>query len=98
MLIQDQFGIIQNIQTSPIPQTSFLVGTFFVASYSNIAVNTNSNLNCLVRLQMNPKVPTTRQFAHDAFFTMTASLQAAAVEIGLCWAWSNGYLPMRDYS
>ena len=47
---------------------------------------------------MNPKVPTTRQFAHDAFFTMAASLQAAAVEIGLCWAWSNGYLPMRDYS
>ena len=29
MLILDQFGIIQNIQTSPIPQTSFLVGTFF---------------------------------------------------------------------
>ena len=29
MLIQDQFGIIQNRQTSPISQTSFLVGTFF---------------------------------------------------------------------
>ena len=28
MLIQDQFGIIQNLQISPIPQTSFLVGTF----------------------------------------------------------------------
>ena len=24
----DQFGIIQNLQISPIPQTSFLVGTF----------------------------------------------------------------------
>merc|ERR1712008_51500 len=41
----------------------------------------------LHKYKMNPKVPTTRQFAHDAFFTMTASLQAAAVEIGLCWAW-----------
>ena len=28
MLILDQFGIIQNLQTFPIPQTSFLVGTF----------------------------------------------------------------------
>ena len=64
--------------------------------HANIILN--SNLNCFVCSQMNPKVPTTRQFAHDAFFTMTASLQAAAVEIGLCWAWSNGYLPMRDYS
>ena len=29
MLIQEKLGIIQNLQTSPIPQTSFLVGTFF---------------------------------------------------------------------
>ena len=28
----DQFGIIQSL--SPIPQTSFLVGTFFAISYS----------------------------------------------------------------
>ena len=28
MLIKDQFCIIQNLQTSPIPQTSFLVGNF----------------------------------------------------------------------
>ena len=31
---KDQFGIIQNLQMSPIPQTSFLVGTFFAISYS----------------------------------------------------------------
>ena len=30
MLIQDQFGIIQNLQMSPIPQTSFSVGTFLL--------------------------------------------------------------------
>ena len=29
MFIKDQFGIIQNLQTSPILQTSLLVGTFF---------------------------------------------------------------------
>ena len=38
MLIQDQFGIIQNLQTSPIPQTSVLVGTFFAVSYSKTAL------------------------------------------------------------
>ena len=47
---------------------------------------------------MNPAVPSTKQFAHDAFYTMTASLQAAAIEIGLCWAYSNGYLFMRHRS
>ena len=38
MLIQNQFGIIQNLQTSPIPQISFLPWTFFAASYSKIAL------------------------------------------------------------
>ena len=50
----------------------------------------------LHKYKMNPKVPSSKQFAHDAFFTVLASLQAAAgIEIGLCWAWSNGYLSMR---
>ena len=31
-------GIIHNLQTSPIPKTSFLVGTFFAASYSKTAL------------------------------------------------------------
>ena len=31
-------GIIQNLQTSPIPQTSFLPWTFFATSYSKIAL------------------------------------------------------------
>ena len=40
MLILEQFGIIQNLQMSPIPQTSFLVGTtYFAASYSNLALD-----------------------------------------------------------
>ena len=38
MLIYDQFGIIQNLQTLPTPQTSFLVGTFIAASYSKTAL------------------------------------------------------------
>ena len=38
MLVQDQFGIIQNLQTFLIPQTSFLVGTFLAVSYSMTAL------------------------------------------------------------
>ena len=38
MIISDQFGIIQNLQTSPIPKTSFLVGTSFAASHSKTAL------------------------------------------------------------
>ena len=48
MLIQDQFGIIQNLQTFPIPQTSFLVGTFFAASYSKTALGPTSLFNYLI--------------------------------------------------
>ena len=40
MLIQDQFGIFQNLQMSPIPQTSFFVGTFFYVSYSKPTLKT----------------------------------------------------------
>ena len=29
LIIKDQFGIIRNLHMSPIPQTSFLVWTFF---------------------------------------------------------------------
>ena len=37
MIILDQFGIIQNLQMSPIPKPSILVGTFFAISYSKTA-------------------------------------------------------------
>ena len=39
MLIQDQFSIIQNLQMSHIPQTSFLVWTFLVISYIKPALD-----------------------------------------------------------
>ena len=39
LIIQDQFGIIQNLQASPIPQTRFLLWTFFAVSYSKTALN-----------------------------------------------------------
>ena len=44
-LIQDQFGIIQSLQTFPIPQTSFVVGTFFDASYSKTAFTTFGHIS-----------------------------------------------------
>ena len=55
VIIKDQFGNIQNLQTSPIPQTNFLVGTFFAASYSKTALANfakakffHINNNCVV--------------------------------------------------
>ena len=38
MLNNDQFCATQNLQTSPIPLTSFLVWTFFAVSYSKTAL------------------------------------------------------------
>ena len=37
-MIKDQFGIIQNLQTSPIPQNPFLDREFFASSYSKTAL------------------------------------------------------------
>ena len=48
MLILDQFGTIQKLQTSPIPQTSFLVRTFFAVSYSKTALGGFSRLLCKI--------------------------------------------------
>ena len=49
MLIKEQFGIIQKLQTSPIPQTSFLVGTFFAASYSKRVLEMLFNNHGIIR-------------------------------------------------
>ena len=42
MLIYDQFVIIQNFQTSPIPQTSFLTGTFLILFWNNFSPKGNN--------------------------------------------------------
>ena len=39
LIIKYQSDIIQNLQMSPFPQISFLVGTFFAASYSKTALD-----------------------------------------------------------
>ena len=38
MLIEDQFGIIEDLQKSPILQASFMPWTFFATSDSKIAL------------------------------------------------------------
>ena len=45
MLIQGQFGIIQNLRVSPISQTSLLSWTFFAVSYSKMALGTVPSRN-----------------------------------------------------
>ena len=56
MLIQDQFGIIQNLPTSPIPQTSFLVRTFFAASYSKTALVNICSVYIMILLFRTPQL------------------------------------------
>ena len=43
LIIQDQFYTIQNLQRSPIPQTSNWSGTFFAVSYSKSALESYSH-------------------------------------------------------
>ena len=50
MLIKDQFGIIQNLQTSPIPETSLLVGTFCHFLQHNSSSNADF-LSILIHLE-----------------------------------------------
>ena len=45
MLIKEHFVIIHNLQTSPIPQTSFLVETFFATSCCKTALGIYSDQN-----------------------------------------------------
>jgi hypothetical protein len=61
MLIEDQFGIIQNLQTSPIPQTRFLPWIFFAVSYSKrtlIVIGLTNLPQSWEAIAPRPKVPT----------------------------------------
>jgi hypothetical protein len=51
MLIYDQFGVIQNLQMSPIHQTSFLVGTFFAVSLQQTSSSPHFNANLVERFK-----------------------------------------------
>ena len=44
-----QFGIIQNLQTTNIPQTSSLLGLFFTISYSKMALTSLNILFSMVK-------------------------------------------------
>ena len=46
-IIYNQFGIIQVLQRSPIPQTSNWSGTFFAVSYSKPALEIISTQCCM---------------------------------------------------
>ena len=48
MLNYDPFGIFQNLQMSPISQTSFLVRTFFTTSYIKPAIVEGRNFHFFV--------------------------------------------------
>ena len=56
MLIYDQFGIIHNLHMSPIPQSSFFVGTFFAIPYSKRALAWGACKHC---------TPQTKFFLHS---------------------------------
>ena len=47
--------------TSPIPQTSFLVGFFFAVSYSKTALATTNNIEVCPEKKISPKQPLTNK-------------------------------------
>ena len=55
LIIKDQFGIIRNLQTFSIFETSFLVGTFFAASYSKKVLETSEIFNCSLAKPGSPR-------------------------------------------
>jgi len=52
--------------------------------------------NKLHKYKMNPVYPKPNQIKHDAFWTTSASISAAVIEIVLCYLWANRTLPMQD--
>lgn len=45
--------------------------------------------------KFNPKRPSTQQLLHDAFWTTTAVVSAAAIEIWLCHMWASGAIAFQ---
>ena len=50
----------------------------------------------LAKFKLNPKYPPWSQFTHDAFWTTSASITGAGVEVLCCYCWCNGHFPACD--
>lgn len=47
------------------------------------------------KFKINPIMPTNKQILHDAFHTTSATLCGTALEVLMCYGWSNGLLPLH---
>ena len=72
-----------------------LVGTWVVCGFWDWFLYFSPLTGKLQKYKLNPKRPSLRQMKHDAFVTTTASVCAAAIEIGLCHLWATGKAPFN---
>lgn len=68
-----------------------LVGTAIIAGFWDWLLYFSPLKQRLEPFKFNKVYPSTQQILHDIFWTFSASLTAALVEIVTCWCWCNGY-------
>jgi len=49
----------------------------------------------LQKYKINPTYPSLAQLKHDAYWSTSASITGAGIEILLCYLWANGRIPMQ---
>eukprot|EP01006_Ploeotia_vitrea_P003359 TRINITY_DN112490_c0_g1_i1.p1 TRINITY_DN112490_c0_g1~~TRINITY_DN112490_c0_g1_i1.p1 ORF type:complete len:353 (-),score=27.71 TRINITY_DN112490_c0_g1_i1:143-1177(-) len=72
-----------------------LLATWIICGFWDWFLYFSPLKNKLHKYKFNPVYPSRHQINHDAMMTTSASLTAAALEIGLCYGWANGFLPME---
>ena len=75
-----------------------LIGTALIAGTWDWILYFSPLKERLNKFKFNKVYPSTQQIMHDIFWTFSASLTGAFVEIVCCWCWSNGYFKYNSKS
>eukprot|EP01083_Nonionella_stella_P282214 960396_1 len=75
-----------------------ILATIIIAGFWDYILYFSPFKQKLNKFKFNKVYPSNYQIAHDIFWTLTASLCGAGIEIFLCYMWSNGYFKYRAKS
>eukprot|EP00483_Globobulimina_turgida_P009004 UN09022 len=75
-----------------------LLATIIIAGFWDYLLYFSPLKHKVSKFKFEKEYPSMQQMRHDIFWTMTASVMAAFVEIFLCWMWSNGYFQYKSKS
>ena len=73
-----------------------ILGTWLICGFWDWWLYFGPKREALFKYKIFPKYPSFRQMRHDFLFTTLSSFIAGVIEIGVCYGYANGLLPMAN--